>query len=167
MKAGGALIANWAFKTRDSVLDCGGTDARRKPASATPLSRGEECSSSLPCPPACGSIVVTKSTAHTHGQWRSICLPCHTSSFPPFERDSAHPCAISCATPAKSVLPSTPRLRKPAMPANIPAHPRVDSSVVERLVYTELVGGSNPSPRTIFRLNKANRKKPHPTEYRS
>ena len=24
----------------------------------------------------------------------------------------------------------------------------VDSSVVERLVYTELVGGSNPSPRT-------------------
>ena len=25
----------------------------------------------------------------------------------------------------------------------------VDSSVVERLVYTELVGGSNPSPRTI------------------
>jgi len=26
----------------------------------------------------------------------------------------------------------------------------VDSSVVERLVYTELVGGSNPSPRTIF-----------------
>jgi hypothetical protein len=27
--------------------------------------------------------------------------------------------------------------------------------VVERLVYTELVGGSNPSPRTIFRLNEA------------
>lgn len=35
------------------------------------------------------------------------------------------------------------------------SHPRVDSSVVERLVYTELVGGSNPSPRTIFRLNEA------------
>ena len=26
--------------------------------------------------------------------------------------------------------------------------PRTDSSVVERLVYTELVGGSNPSPCT-------------------
>ncbi|MDB6005970.1 MAG: hypothetical protein JWR15_2957, partial [Prosthecobacter sp.] len=32
---------------------------------------------------------------------------------------------------------------------------RADSSVVERLAYTELVGGSNPSPRTIFRLNEA------------
>ena len=27
--------------------------------------------------------------------------------------------------------------------------------MVERLVYTELVGGSNPSPRTIFRLHEA------------
>ena len=35
--------------------------------------------------------------------------------------------------------------------------------MVERLVYTELVGGSNPSPRTIFRLNEAKRKKPHQT----
>jgi hypothetical protein len=34
-------------------------------------------------------------------------------------------------------------------------HQRADSSVVERLAYTELVGGSNPSPRTIFRLNEA------------
>ena len=31
------------------------------------------------------------------------------------------------------------------------AHPQcMDSSVVERLVYTELVGGSNPSPCTTF-----------------
>ena len=32
--------------------------------------------------------------------------------------------------------------------------------MVERLVYTELVGGSNPSPRTIFRLNAAQTEEP-------
>ncbi len=30
-------------RERDSVLDCGDRDARRKPASAAPLSRGEGC----------------------------------------------------------------------------------------------------------------------------
>lgn len=31
----------------------------------------------------------------------------------------------------------------------------MDSSVVERLVYTELVGGSNPSPCTTFWKDEA------------
>jgi hypothetical protein len=33
-----SLLRVWAINQRDSVLDCGGRDARRKPASATPLS---------------------------------------------------------------------------------------------------------------------------------
>ena len=46
-------------------------------------------------------------------------------------------------------------LAGPAFPVYIPATSCTDSSVVERLSYTQLVGGSNPSPRTIFRLNEA------------
>ncbi len=33
-----SLLRVWSINQRDSVLDCGGRDARRKPASATPLS---------------------------------------------------------------------------------------------------------------------------------
>jgi len=32
--------------------------------------------------------------------------------------------------------------------------------LVEQSFYTELVGGSNPSPRTIFRLNEAQTEEP-------
>lgn len=40
-------------------------------------------------------------------------------------------------------------LAGPAFPVYIPSTSRTDSSVVERLSYTQLVGGSNPSPCTI------------------
>lgn len=39
-------------------------------------------------------------------------------------------------------------LAGPAFPVYIPSTSRTDSSVVERLSYTQLVGGSNPSPCT-------------------
>lgn len=39
-------------------------------------------------------------------------------------------------------------LAGPAFPVYILSTSRTDSSVVERLSYTQLVGGSNPSPCT-------------------
>jgi hypothetical protein len=44
---------HWSFRKRASVLDCGDRDARRKPASAAPLSRGDEFSFDLEPRPAC------------------------------------------------------------------------------------------------------------------
>ena len=52
-------------RERASVLDCGDRDARRKPASAAPLSRGAERSSSLPYPPARESGVAPRLAART------------------------------------------------------------------------------------------------------
>lgn len=45
-------------------------------------------------------------------------------------------------------------LAGPDSPVYIPATSCTDSSVVERLSYTQLVGGSNPSPCTINKPRK-------------
>jgi len=48
------------LRERVSVLECGGTDAGRKPASTTPLSRGAALSQSAACRPACESGIAPR-----------------------------------------------------------------------------------------------------------